>query len=540
MEIIRSLLWLMVLLLLSESLTSQNWKAYPYHQSGSLIHFPADEGRHPNEPTEWWYTVGHLTGDSTGNDYSYMLTYFFYPYMGYDGFRIFTITNETTGAFYDQTLPVNYNTLSEDSLNIQADPSGSSPEEWKNTTGPSGKAEPFQYSISASAQHGAFNLYYNTLKRPLILGDSGYFHQGASSYTYYYSQTGINVSGTFTFDNISETVSGKAWIDRQWGTFNPSSKEEYEWFSIHLSNGMDINLWNIFTPENKVPDTSTYRLCNMYVNDSTDIFTSDFQIDRLKYKYTPDMQKCYAQKWRFQADTVDLTITANHHENEISLPFRFFEGSISVQGIIGGDSVTGIGFAELLHSYEKPQMAFMNPSNDGQWNASQDITWQLLNPDQGRPVAYDLEISTDGLNTFNTIEKGITDTTYNWNPSNFPDSTKAWLKLTAYSQDTTLTNMIHTDSAFTILTSHENRILQNSSSKIYPNPANEFLTIRFTGNTEDFLSFDIFTIHGKPIVRNQKINRHTHTIDMRNKPAGVYLIRIFMRDQTITKKAIIH
>lgn len=140
-----SYILLVTLFIAGNSMTAQSWKSYPHHQSGSVIHFPADEGRHPTEPTEWWYTIGHLTGDSTGNQYSYMLTYFYYPKMSYDGFRILTVSNETTGKFYDQTLPCNYTNLSADSLNIQADPFGGSPEEWKNTTDSSGHAEPFQY-----------------------------------------------------------------------------------------------------------------------------------------------------------------------------------------------------------------------------------------------------------------------------------------------------------------------------------------------------------------------------------------------------------
>lgn len=63
------------LLFLTSNFTSaQTWKNYPYAPQGSLITFPADEGWHPSEPVEWWYTCGHLTGDSTGNSYSYMLT----------------------------------------------------------------------------------------------------------------------------------------------------------------------------------------------------------------------------------------------------------------------------------------------------------------------------------------------------------------------------------------------------------------------------------------------------------------------------------
>ncbi|MBS0011784.1 MAG: hypothetical protein KFF49_10270, partial [Bacteroidales bacterium] len=82
---------IIILLFCSHTLFAQSWKVYPYNPEGSLISFPDDEGRHPDEPVEWWYTTGHLTGGSTGKRYSYMLSYFYRPVSVFDGFRIFNI-----------------------------------------------------------------------------------------------------------------------------------------------------------------------------------------------------------------------------------------------------------------------------------------------------------------------------------------------------------------------------------------------------------------------------------------------------------------
>src|SRR5690606_11081070 len=91
---------------------AQDWKVYPYTPNGSLISFSTDEGRHTAEPIEWWYTSGHITGATSGKDYSYMLTYFYYPASIFDGFRILNITDHSTGEFYQDVNPVNYTNLS--------------------------------------------------------------------------------------------------------------------------------------------------------------------------------------------------------------------------------------------------------------------------------------------------------------------------------------------------------------------------------------------------------------------------------------------
>jgi len=55
-----------LMLLVNVSYLAQTWKTYPYTPTGSQVSFPLDEGRHTNEPSEWWYTIGHVVGATTG------------------------------------------------------------------------------------------------------------------------------------------------------------------------------------------------------------------------------------------------------------------------------------------------------------------------------------------------------------------------------------------------------------------------------------------------------------------------------------------
>ncbi|UCH15495.1 MAG: hypothetical protein JSV22_05905, partial [Bacteroidales bacterium] len=437
---IRYILLLMALFAIKTN--PQAWKTYPYQPPGSVISFPEDEGFHFDESVEWIYFNGHVTGKNTGDKYSFMLSFFYYPAFGYDGFRIFNLANETSKQFYDESLPCIYETAAEDSLNIRAEVGFLTvhTEEWVTLTDTAGTMIPFQYHINASSQFGSVDINCNTLKRPMIIADSGFLYQGDKNYTYYYSQTMIEISGILNFNSVEDTIFGTGWIDHQYGSFNPNEGEEYEWFGIQLDNGMDLNIWNIFTDDYRIPDTSAYRICSMYVNDSTSFTTSDFNIERLKYEYTPDNMRCYSQQWNLLIDTlnIDLLIFTQNSESEVMLPFRFFEGSTVINGTVNGLQVQGKGFAELLHSYEKPELTITNPGSNDYWNENESVRWKLNNPDEGNPVKYNFELSYDNQNKIVEVAHDLDDTSYYWNPYYFTDDTAPYQFTTSINENTTI------------------------------------------------------------------------------------------------------
>lgn len=180
---------LIFLFLSGFNLSAQSWKTYPYHEEGTLVFFPQDEGRHPSEPTEWWYANGFLNGLNSGKEYSFMVSYFYYPAFGFDGFRIFNIADETDGQFYPETLPCTYPAISQDMLHLQALTWGGGSEQWVTLTDSQGELIPFEYQLNAQSAYGSINLDFAAVKKPLMINDSGFVYQGATAYSYYYSLT---------------------------------------------------------------------------------------------------------------------------------------------------------------------------------------------------------------------------------------------------------------------------------------------------------------------------------------------------------------
>jgi predicted secreted hydrolase len=511
--------FIVTFILASLNSVAQDWKAYPYQPPGSLLSFPKDEGRHAGEPVEWWYTAGHLTGASSGKTYSYMLTYFYYPAASFDGFRILDITDDATGKFYQETKPVRYSKMSNSQLDIEAAVYSGDDEEWTTKRDADNQLIPFEYSIKAASSAGELDLNYKSLKRPLILGDSGYLKEGLDNYTYYYSQTRNEVSGKITLNGVSENVTGTSWIDRQYGDFNPWTGEKYEWFLLQLSNGMDINLWNVFTADNKIPDNSKYRILSAYVNDSTQHTISDFKIERLGFNWMPDSQMCYSDKWRLTSEKnkINVVITTAHNNSEVQLPFRFFEGATDISGTVNGIDVTGFGFAELLHSYAPPQVKITYPAT-GQYNAEIPVSWQPLNPDEGMDVSYDLSYSTDNKISFIPIAESIADTFYVWKNAGLPGGSKIWFQITAHSIDGKLKGTVVSASASEIATATSQKI------KVFPNPVSGTLYFEpaFEMNNPPCRILD----EAGHVIRIYESNSLTNHIDVSALSKGIYFFQI--------------
>lgn len=523
---------LIVTTFLSQYSYSQDWKTFPYTPAGSAVSFPKDEGRHSAEPIEWWYNSGQLKGVNSGRTYSYMLTYFYYPASGFDGFRILNIADDASGKIYEETRPLHYTTLSTTHLDIQAAVYNRANEHWSNKTDGNGKLIPFEYTIKAASAAGGLDLNCKSLKRPLLPGDDGYFDQGADSYTYYYSQTGNAVSGKLTLNGITEDVTGTCWIDRQYGNFNPFSGEKYEWFQLQLSNGLDINLWNIFTTQNTVPDNEKYRILAAYVDESTQYTTSDFTIERLGFNWMPDSAMCYSAKWRLTSskNNLDLTITSKNSNSEITLPFRFFEGATTITGTVNGQAVTGIGFAELLHSYEHPALAIKKPVG-GIFNAALPVSWQLLNPDEGRPVTYDIEYSINNKASFVPVAQGIKDTFYVWNNSTLPEGDSIWFKITANSIDGKLKGVAISTAPSFIMPGNADDL----HIKLFPNPVSKDLFLQPGGLPVNNATGKITDVNGR-VIRVIPGNLLSTKIDVGFLPAGIYFLKLYLPEKAVVLK----
>jgi predicted secreted hydrolase len=81
----------------------------------------------------------------------------------------------------------------------------------------------------------------------VLHGDHGYSQksvQGQASY--YYSQPNIEIKGTIQSDNKMVSLSGSAWLDREWSSQPLAQNQQgWDWFSLHLDDGNKLMLYRL-------------------------------------------------------------------------------------------------------------------------------------------------------------------------------------------------------------------------------------------------------------------------------------------------------
>lgn len=510
---------------------AQEWKQYPYTPEGSVFSFPVDEGQHPDEDIEWWTITGSISGQQTGTKYSFSLSYYSYPFNGYDGIRILNLSNDDTGAFFSDRQYLGYSMMGLDFLNLRAYVYADERWEfWRHRKDSDKNLIPFEYEIFASCENGELDIKSISQKPPVFIGDNGLFDVGAESYTHNYSQTRNAVTGTIRFNDIEEEFEGTAWIDHQYGGFNMITAEKYEWFSIQLSNSIEINIWNVFTPENQLPNTSAFKHMTV-VDPSNQHFTStDFTLERLAFEFMEDHVRSYSQKWHLTSpeNHLDLIISTLHSNNEVKSPFRFFKGVTGITGTVNESPVTGTGFAELLKTYAIPEITMNTPTNNC-WDVNTPISWQLLNPDDGLTLLYDLEYRTKNSGNFQTVSDQISDTLIYWENPPVEAGDTIWFRVKGYSMDSTLSS--YTPAVFCL---PENQIdtlvgLNRQVTKffrLYPNPARDILNIELHAANQSF-RYKILDLSGKVVSQSdQKITGRRCALFIGDLPPGSYVLSI--------------
>jgi len=410
-----------------------SWKQYPYEPPGTEIVFPDDEGSHNGEYTvEWWYANFLLTGQDTGNQYGAFIAFYLIQSGFAENLEIrflsisdianeFTYTNAKIGTLsastdyfdlcftplfgnqvldtdiYQQGSPQNlgdggqqqFIAINEDHSFVHQQPvPPDNQDTWKTKIDENDELLPFQYEldIRGKAQqddHQPMRLIMDMDcdKKPLIVAGDGHVvldDDPDGAFSYYYSLTKVNTSGSLTVRGITEPVSGKAWIDHQWGNFSDTTHQSiglvvtYEWFSIKLENYQEImvgDIWDRATGE-KIDQSFSDGL-NLVDSEGTLELIEDYTITQLEYWTDPMIGNTYASQWQISANSpstsLNLIITPLYPDQMMRVlenwpliqkklsqylaATGFWEGICTVEGDFNGQPISGNAYVELTHYY---------------------------------------------------------------------------------------------------------------------------------------------------------------------------------------------
>ncbi len=316
--------------------------------------FPRDEGAH-KEIIEWWYLNGHLESES--RKFGFALAFFkvhfkeigivlnpITPEIGY--VTHLGITDLKEKKFYSGgdiflKLPI-FQGLNQKKLNIRYGPNYLKKEDAVYKT----------QMVTARPKKGliAVNLEFASSQKPMIHGENGIINMANLGKSYYYSETDMPAKGHLRINSKKYQVTGKVWLDHQWGPFYVNRETGWNWFSIYLSDGTEVMAFNFYNEKDKkITPSVTIRRPNGKLEVINDPKKISFEPkDHWTSKKTGAR---YPISWKIRIGgekPINIEVKAKIPEQQVVIQSgEYWEGACAVRGLSNKKTVTGNAYMEL-------------------------------------------------------------------------------------------------------------------------------------------------------------------------------------------------
>lgn len=174
-----------------------------------------------------------------------------------------------------------------------------------------------------------------------LQGEQGFSqkHHTLPIASHYYSQPFIDVSGRVFWQGSWQKVSGKAWLDREWGSqMLALDQQGWDWFSLRLDENTALMVYQIRS------DIKDYLYGSlMYKNgEIRPLNADDILVKELSTSISADHK--YPQAFNIQLPTENINIDVEVVNNQQIMRFgiEYFEGMVTFSG-----SHQGEGFVEM-------------------------------------------------------------------------------------------------------------------------------------------------------------------------------------------------
>jgi len=337
--------------------------------------FPEDYGPHPSYQHEWWYFTGHLQA-SDGRRYGFELTFFRVglapPSLAASqtlapsqatgaapsAWRArqiyaahFAITDVSRGRFHARAR------YARDALGL----AGARTDPWRVWLGGwsvgaepeprSPPQAPGPWTLRAADEAYALSLQLTPLGPAMLNGDAGLSIKadapGAASY--YYSLPRIAVRGQLSVAGVAQAVTGRAWLDREWGSGGLGPREQgWDWFAVQLADGSALMFYALRNRDGSLDPHSagTWMAPDGHTRP---LALADVELQVLGHWVSPRGAR-YPAGWhlRVSALGIDLQLHPALANQELDTAPRYWEGAVEVRGTRAAQPVRGEGYVELV------------------------------------------------------------------------------------------------------------------------------------------------------------------------------------------------
>lgn len=317
---------------------------------GIDITFPADHQAHPDFRHEWWYLTANLI-DEEGSALGVQWTQFRFaaaPQESGNSTKKTTWQSQQIYMAHSAVTTKDKHYADEKWSRDQAELAGigASPfhiylDDWRWT---STTDDLFPATLNANSDQFGYSLKLTNNAPHQKQGEQGYSTKSNDGKvaSYYYSQPFINVSGEVTIDGVTNQVSGKGWIDREWSSqFLLDSQQGWDWFALRLSDETSLV---VFQLRNSTTGKASYSHARLMNQDGSGIAISQQDISLIAIRQTEIDGRDYPTEWQMSIPTqqIELTVSALNPEAKMPLSVPYWEGPIVIKG-----SHSGVGYMEL-------------------------------------------------------------------------------------------------------------------------------------------------------------------------------------------------
>ncbi|MDX1513017.1 MAG: lipocalin-like domain-containing protein [Gammaproteobacteria bacterium] len=322
------------------------------------LHFPADHGPHPDFRSEWWYFTGNLENGS-GRRFGFQLTFFRFAldresvkqrrgnsnwladqvYMAH-----FALSDAAGRRFHS------FERFDREALGL----SGATVRPFRVWLEPwearSEGAAFFPLLLRARQDDVAVELRLDAGKPVVLQGDRGLSRKSErpGNASHYYSYTRLPAQGSVWVDGEKHSVTGLAWMDREWSTSALDRNQEgWDWFALQLDDGRDVMFYRLRRVGGATDPHSAGTVVGRK-GDAIALGAGDVILRPLRFWRSP-LGGRYPVAWRFRVPGrgLDLNIDAVFPAQEHAATLRYWEGAVDVSGTSAGRPVRGRGYAEL-------------------------------------------------------------------------------------------------------------------------------------------------------------------------------------------------
>jgi predicted secreted hydrolase len=331
-------------------------KGFAIADGSRQLHFPQDQGPHPDFQTEWWYYTGNLDTQD-GHHFGYQLTFFrraLLPpqlvvqrpsnwatnqvYMAH-----FALTDVASNSYHA------FEQISRGAMGLagaQSDPFGVWLDDWQAS-----QVTTNTYQLQAKQDGLAIQLRLQNLKGFILQGDRGYSRKGPApgQASYYYSQTRLQTQGTITSDSRQYTVSGLSWMDHEFSTSALDKNQAgWDWFALQLSDQSELMVYQLRRTDGSIDPYSS----GSYIAPDGSVQSlslPDFHIQVVGYWTSPQTKAKYPARWTVRVPGEDLILNIEPYipDQELHVSFTYWEGAVKFNGTSHGKPVSGSGYVEL-------------------------------------------------------------------------------------------------------------------------------------------------------------------------------------------------